>query len=124
MAARPDFNFLLKAFTSPDNGVRRQAEAAWEDVKCQLPDEVRTLAAATCYYTRINTHGYNSMSSIVPFCTFLYLFHLPVVVHLVHTFTGVININTSPVPGMLYQVGAIACNISTFSFYLGVLLVC
>lgn len=31
---------LLAAFTSPDNGVRRRAEAAWEDIKMRLPDQV------------------------------------------------------------------------------------
>lgn len=31
---------LLGAFTSPDNAVRRRAEAAWEDMKARLPDEV------------------------------------------------------------------------------------
>eukprot|EP00903_Cladosiphon_okamuranus_P012365 g11590.t1 len=31
---------LLTAFTNPDNEVRRRAEAAWEDLKQQLPDEV------------------------------------------------------------------------------------
>ncbi len=31
---------LLAAFTNPDNGVRRRAEAAWEDMKLRLPDEV------------------------------------------------------------------------------------
>ncbi|CAN0411049.1 unnamed protein product [Pylaiella littoralis] len=31
---------LLSAFTSPDNGIRRSAEAAWEDMKTRLPDEV------------------------------------------------------------------------------------
>lgn len=47
MAARPDFDLLLNAFTSADNGVRRQAEAAWEDVKRQRPDEVRTPCCCT-----------------------------------------------------------------------------
>eukprot|EP00752_Nemacystus_decipiens_P012203 g10819.t1 len=31
---------LLAAFTNPDNEVRRRAEAAWEDLKQRLPDEV------------------------------------------------------------------------------------
>lgn len=31
---------LLAAFTNPDNDVRRRAEAAWEDLKQRLPDEV------------------------------------------------------------------------------------
>ncbi|CBJ30196.1 conserved unknown protein [Ectocarpus siliculosus] len=31
---------LLGAFTSPDNGVRRRAEEAWEDMKMRLPDQV------------------------------------------------------------------------------------
>lgn len=35
---------LLAAFTNPDNGVRRRAEAAWEDMKQRLPDEVRRLS--------------------------------------------------------------------------------
>ncbi|CAB1096215.1 unnamed protein product [Ectocarpus sp. CCAP 1310/34] len=30
---------LLGAFTSPDNGVRRRAEQAWEDMKMRLPDQ-------------------------------------------------------------------------------------
>ena len=31
---------LLAAFTNPDNETRRRAEAAWEDLKQRLPDEV------------------------------------------------------------------------------------
>lgn len=34
---------LLAAFTNPDNETRRRAEAAWEDLKQRLPDEVCTM---------------------------------------------------------------------------------
>ena len=40
MAASPDPDTLLGALMSPDNAVRRNAEATWEDMKRQVPDEV------------------------------------------------------------------------------------
>lgn len=65
MAARPDFDLLLKAFTSPDNGVRRQAEAAWEDVKRQLPDEVRTPRCRTATYLVPGTWYHDTLTYVL-----------------------------------------------------------
>lgn len=40
MATQANMDALLSAFMSPDNAVRSKAEAAWEDMKRQVPDQV------------------------------------------------------------------------------------